>query len=113
MLMTTLPSRRRPLLIKVPPPTIKVLLPAIRGAAVDRQGAAAGHQGVIVGNQGAVADRQGVIASRQGAAEQQRRGHRLPSRDVLIMEAIKPDVWIFTSAPRWTSTVVVCDNDLE
>jgi hypothetical protein len=31
----------------------------------------------------------------------------------LIVDAIDLDVWIFTPAPRWTPTVVFCDNDLE
>jgi hypothetical protein len=38
---------------------------------------------------------------------------RLSLRDVLIVEAIDLDVWIFTPAPRWALTVIFCDNDLE
>jgi hypothetical protein len=29
------------------------------------------------------------------------------------VEAIDLDVWIFTLAPRWASTIMICDNDLE
>jgi hypothetical protein len=33
--------------------------------------------------------------------------------DVLMVEAIDLDVWMFTPAPRWVPTVMVYDNDLE
>jgi hypothetical protein len=32
---------------------------------------------------------------------------------VLIVEVIDLNIWIFTLAPRWVPTVVVCDNNLE
>jgi hypothetical protein len=38
---------------------------------------------------------------------------RLSLQKVLIVEAIDLDVWIFTPAPQWAPTVMVCDNDLE
>jgi hypothetical protein len=38
---------------------------------------------------------------------------RLSLQDELMVESIGLDVWIFTLAPRWVPTVVVCDNDLE
>jgi hypothetical protein len=50
------------------------------------------------------ADHQDVAADRQ---------KRLSLREVLIVEAINLNIWIFIPAPRWTPTVVVCDNDLE
>jgi hypothetical protein len=30
-----------------------------------------------------------------------------------VAEAINLDIWIFTPAPQWAPTVVVCDNDLK
>jgi hypothetical protein len=37
----------------------------------------------------------------------------LSLQDVLMVEAIDLNIWIFMLAPRWTPTVVVCDNNLE
>jgi hypothetical protein len=33
--------------------------------------------------------------------------------DVLMVDDIDLDVWIFMPSPRWTPIVMVCDNDLE
>jgi hypothetical protein len=48
----------------------------------------------------------------QGAADLAvLRPKRISLQDVLIMEAIDLDVWIFMPAPRWTPTIMVYDNE--
>jgi hypothetical protein len=54
-------------------------------------------QGVIIDHLGAIVNRLGAAADHLGAAP---RPKRLSLRDVLIVEAINLDVWIFTPAPR-------------
>jgi hypothetical protein len=76
-----------------------------QGAAIDRQGATADCQGAIADRQGATVDHHGVVTDRQGADAGR--------QDVLLVEAIDLDVWIFTLAPKWVPTIMVYDNDLE
>jgi hypothetical protein len=105
------------------------------GVAVDRLGAVDARQATVVDHRGVVADREGAVVDRQGAAANRRgatddcwsarcrcrlsvakmslttveKGSRY---EVLIVEAIDLDVWIFTPAPQWAPTVVPYDNDL-
>jgi hypothetical protein len=70
----------------VPPPTIRVSLPVTRvlSLSTDYQGAT------------------NLVAPKQ---------KKLSLREVLIMEAIDLNVWIFMPAPWWVPTVMVYDND--
>jgi hypothetical protein len=64
--------------------------------------------------QGVVANCKGVIVSHHGVADLGApRSKRISVRDVLIVEAIDLNVWIFTLAPHWAPTIMVCDKDLE
>jgi hypothetical protein len=57
-------------------------------------------------------DYQRFIASHQGTADLAvSRAKRLSLWDVLIVEAIDLNVWIFTLATWWASTIMVYDND--
>jgi hypothetical protein len=83
----------------VPPSTVEV--PPL---TVENRGVVADCTGVII-------DRQGAIAGRQGAVDLAAlRLRRLSLQDVLIMEVIDLDKWIFTSTPRWVPTVMVYDQ---
>jgi hypothetical protein len=83
----------------VPPSTVEV--PPL---TVENRGVVADCTGVII-------DRQGAIAGRQGAVDLAAlRPKRLSLQDVLIMEVIDLDEWIFTPTPRWVPTVVVYDQ---
>jgi hypothetical protein len=90
------------------------------GATVDRQGvvanclgAAVNCQGVVTSRQGVIADCQGVIADCQGVIDLAAlRPKSLSLQDVLFVEVIDLDIWIFMPNPRWASTVIVYDNDL-
>jgi hypothetical protein len=113
------------------------------GGAIDCFGAPDVHQGAIIDRLGltgicqvVTADRQGAAADCQGATTDcQGATHdcwslgcrcRLPVTEmsppitekgshyeVLTMEVIDLDVWIFTLTLRWVPTVMVCDSDLE
>jgi hypothetical protein len=83
------------------------------GATVDRQGVVANCLGAAVNCQGVVTSRQGVIADCQGVIDLAAlRPKSLSLQDVLFVEVIDLDIWIFMPNPRWASTVIVYDNDL-
>jgi hypothetical protein len=90
-----------------------VLAVTRKGAAANRKGNV-DHWGVITDCEGAPINRQGATAECQDAIDLAvSRSKRLSLRDVLIVEAIDLDIWIFTPASQWAPTVVVYDNDLE
>jgi hypothetical protein len=69
-------------------------------ATVDRPGAASARQGATVDHLGATTDRQGVITGCQDVTDLAVSGSkRLLLRDVLIVEAIDLDIWIFMPIP--------------
>jgi hypothetical protein len=77
-------------------------------------GAVGDHQSATVNYLGAADSHQGAIISCQGAVDiAAAKPKKLSLREVLIMEVIDLDIWIFTPTPRWAPTVMVCDNDLE
>jgi hypothetical protein len=83
------------------------------GATVDRQGVVANCLGAAVNCQCVVTSRQGVIADCQGVIDLAAlRPKSLSLQDVLFVEVIDLDIWIFMPNPRWASTVIVYDNDL-
>jgi hypothetical protein len=83
------------------------------GATIDRQGVVANCLGAAVNCQGVVTSRQGVIADCQGVIDLAAlRPKSLSLQDVLFVEVIDLDIWIFMPNPRWASTVIVYDNDL-
>jgi hypothetical protein len=82
-----------PSTVRVPPPIANVLSPAIRvSLSIVRV------TSPIVGMP--------VILLHRGEK-------RLLLQDVLIMEAINLDVWIFMPSPRRAPAMMVYDNDLE
>jgi hypothetical protein len=84
------------------------------GAVDAHQGAAANHHGASADCHGAFVDRKGVIIGHQGAANLAvLRPKRLSLWDVLIVETIDLDVWIFTLTLRWVPIVMIYKNDLE
>jgi hypothetical protein len=82
------------------------------------------HQGAVINHLDATSDRQGAttncmvlllatkVPPSTAECRQQSLGcHR--RRDMLIVEAINLDILIFTTAPWWAPTIMVCDNDLQ
>jgi hypothetical protein len=87
-----------------------------QGAAIDRQGATANCQGAAADCQGAVVDCWSLgCCCRLPVAEMSppTAKKRLSLREVLIMEVIDLNVWIFMPAAWWAPTVMIYDNDLE
>jgi hypothetical protein len=81
---------------------------------VNRPGATGDRQGAATDRKGAAADHPDAIANHQLPLILQCRGQkRLSLRDMLIMEAIDLNVWIFTAAARWVPTIMIYGNDLE